>query len=157
MNKVTIFTTRRTPDGEVAILDAKQAEIMAEAGKFKRAAIIVSSISTVLGITPAQIAWFKGILLPGLAANGDSVGYWEDLLKLKVMPDQFAPMTVKTKNGEFEEILPSITSLSKGEMNELITGSVAYLRDESNRDQRNGKLFGTMHHWVTLPDKDLRT
>ena len=145
---VRIFTTSRTPDGEVST-SAPVAAIIAEAGKFKRAAIIVTSISDVLPITKAQIAWFKGILLPGLAANGDSVGYWEDLLKLKVMPDQFAPMTVRTENGEFPDTIPSITILSKAEMNELIVGSVAHLHNED--------IYGDTYLWVSLPAKELRT
>ncbi len=149
-----IFTTKRV-NRQVRVLDYTQGEVWSEALKYSRAAIIVSNISTVQGITAAQIAWFKGILLPGLAANGDSVGYWEDLLKLNVMPDQFALVTTKTKNGEFEH-LPSITSLSKSEMNELIVGSVAFLRDEDNKDPRSGERYGKTFHWVTLPDPELR-
>lgn len=144
---VRIFTTERTPDGEVAIHDAKQAEIMAEAGKYSRAAIIVENLSGREDITYAQIKWFKGVLLAGLSPTGDSVGYWEDFLKLKVMPDQFARIPITTKNGEFIT-LPSIKILSKAEMNELIVGSVAHLRDES--------IYGDLFWWVTLPSKELR-
>ena len=137
-----IFTTKRTIDGEVMVNDAPQAEIVAEAGKYKRAAIIVTSISDTLRITYAQIKWIKGILLPGLSnQTGYSVGYWENELKLGVMPDVFQPITT-TIDGQEHNHLGSITILSKTEANEFIEGTVAYLRAEKRYNKRLGKRFG---------------
>ncbi len=151
-----IFTTKRTPDGEVST-SAPVAEIIAEAGKYKTAAIIVENLSGRGPITYAQIKWWKGILLAKLAhITGYSVGYWENELKLGVMPDQFQPITT-TIDGHEHDHLDSITILTRSEMREMIEGSVAYLRDDKRYNKRLKKRFGTMFHWVTLPEKDLRT
>lgn len=153
---IRIFTTRRFEEtGEVAVIGAKQAEIIAEAGKYKHAAIIVENLSGLGPITNAQKRWIKGILLAQLViATGESIGYWEDILKLKVMPDKFAPVTTKTENAEIIH-LPSITILTKAEAGEFIVGSVAYLRDE--QQELKGKRFGDTFHWVMLPDPELRS
>ena len=143
-----IFTTKRI-EGEVAVQGATQAEIMAEAGQYSRAAITVERADGLKCWTPQQRHWWKGILLPQLSKHtGDSVGYWEDLLKLKVMPDEFAPVITKTENGEFEH-LPSITILNRNQMREKIEGAVAQMRDET--------IYCYKFHWVILPDPELRS
>ena len=147
-----IFTTEHIDDehGEpqLAVRDATFGDILDEARKYAHAAITVENASGLGPITYAQIKWLKGILLAGLSANGDSVGYWEDKLKLAVMPDQFAPIITKTENGEFEH-LPSIKILNKSEMGEFIVGSVAHLHNE--------ELYGDEFLWVTLPAPELRS
>ena len=136
-------------DDQLAIRNATFAEVLDEARKYAHAVITVENASGVSPITYAQIKWFKGILLAKLAEDtGESIGYWEDLLKLNVMPDKFAWTSTKTPNGEFEH-LPSITILNKSEMGEMIVGCVAHLRDETK--------YGTKFHWVTLPDPELRS
>lgn len=151
-----IFNTKRFEEtGEVAIIGATQAEIVAEAGKYAHAAIIVENQSGLEKITYAQIKWIKGVLLAQMAVlTGESVGYWEDTLKLKVMPDKFARVMTKTESAEIVH-LPSIAILTKGEAGEFITNSVAYLRDE--QEILKGKRFGDTFHWVQLPDPDLRS
>lgn len=95
-------------------------------------------------ISYQQIKWWKGVLLPALSKDsGDSVEYWETKLKLAVLPDEFAPQTVAVGNKEYQ-IIPSITSLSKKKMNQLIEGSVA-------------KCHELDLLWVTLPDTDLKS
>jgi hypothetical protein len=95
-------------------------------------------------ISYQQIKWWKGVLLPALSKDsGDSVEYCETKLKLAVMPDEFAPKTVAVGNKEYQ-IIPSITSLSKKKMNQLIEGSVAKCHE-----------WGLM--WATLPDSDLKS
>lgn len=142
-------------DDQLAVQNATFADIHDEARKFPHAAITVENASGVGPITYAQIKWIKGILLTQLAINtGDSKGYWEDVLKLKVMPDEFARITTKTENAEVVHV-PSITILTKAEAGEFITGAVAYLRDE--QQSLKGKRFGNTFHWVTLPAPELRS
>ena len=94
-------------------------------------------------ISYQQIRWFKGVLLPALANDsGDSVEYWETLLKLTVMPDDFTPYYVPIKKQVFP-VMPSINKLSVKKMNQLIEGSVA-------------KCHELGLTWVTLPDSELR-
>ena len=145
---VKIYTTSRTPEGEVST-SAPVAEIIAEAGKYLRAAIIVEPADGIKRWTPQQRKWWQGILLAKLAEfTGDSKGYWENELKLGVMPDVFH-LICSHIDGRDHRHVPSITILNRKEMREMIEGSVAYLRDE--------KRYGTKFHWVTLPDKDLRS
>jgi hypothetical protein len=144
-----LIVTTKHFEGQLVTQGGTFADIHAEADKFARAAITVENATGLECWTPQQRKWWKGILLPQLSHDtGDSMGHWEDLLKLGVMPDQFAWMNKKTENGEFEH-LPSILILNRKEMREMIEGSVAYLRDE--------KRYGTKFHWVTLPDEDLRS
>ena len=94
-------------------------------------------------ISYQQIKWWKGVLLPALAKDsGDSVEYWETLLKLTVMPDDFTPYYVPIKKQVFP-VIPSINKLSVKKMNQLIEGSVA-------------KCYELGLTWVTLPDSELR-
>lgn len=94
-------------------------------------------------ISYQQIKWWKGVLLPALAKDsGDSVEYWETLLKLTVMPDDFTPYYVPIKKQVFP-VIPSINKLSVKKMNQLIEGSVA-------------KCHELGLTWVTLPDSELR-
>ena len=93
-------------------------------------------------ITRQQCAWFKGVLLPKLAENGDSVECWETRLKLEVMPDEFVPEIITVRGKEYTRI-PSITKLGKKKMNQLIEGSVAKCHE-----------WGLT--WVVLPDEELR-
>ncbi len=95
-------------------------------------------------ITNQQVRWWKGILLPALSNDsGDSKSWWEDTLKMAVLPDKFQPETY-TINGQDFNHTPSITTLGKRNMIELIDGSIQHL---------HGIGFG----WVTLPDASLRT
>ena len=92
-----------------------------------------------------QRKFWKGILLPALSKDtGDSIAWWEAELKTKVMPDDFKPIFVDI-DGETFATIPSITTLSKKKMNQMVEGSVAYCRDECGLQ------------WVTLPDSSLRT
>ena len=94
-------------------------------------------------ISSQQIKWFKGVLLPALSKDtGDSIEYWETLLKTSVMPDEFMPFYVPIGKQVFP-IIPSINTLSIKKMNQLIEGSVAKCHE-----------LGLM--WVTLPDSSLR-
>ncbi len=93
-------------------------------------------------ITRQQVKWWKGVLLPALANDsGHSKGWWELKLKLTVLPDEFTPEVIPTKSGEKIWIYPSITSLSRNKMGELIEGAV-------------GVCHGWGFSWVTLPDKE---
>ncbi len=99
-------------------------------------------------ITYQQIKWLKGVLLPALSNDtGDSVAVWEARLKRNVMPDDFLPTVVQDGTNVYIT-LPSITTLGKRKMGELIGGSVDHLRDEN--------IYGDKFHWVTLPCKELR-
>lgn len=92
-----------------------------------------------------QIRWWKGVLLPALAKDtGDSIEQWETRIKLAVMPDDFKPEIYEIQ-GQLCARIPSITTLGKRKMNQMIEGAVAYCRDEC------GLL------WVTLPDPELRS
>lgn len=94
-------------------------------------------------ISYQQIKWFKGVLLPALSKDsGDSVEYWETLLKTSVMPDEFTPFYVPIGKQVFP-IIPSITKLSIKKMSLLIEGSVA-------------KCHELGLTWVTLPNAELR-
>ena len=69
-------------------------------------------------------------------------------LSLGVMPDEFH-IVCSHIDGHDHKHIPSILILNRKEMREMIEGAVAYLRDE--------KRYGDKFHWVTLPDKDLRS
>jgi hypothetical protein len=99
-------------------------------------------------ITARQRAWFKGILLPALAKDtGDSRIHWETKLKLAVLPDDFQPTPV-AYGKQVIHIIPSIKTLGKRKMNQLIEGSVQHLRESPE--------YGDKFQWVTLPDSELR-
>lgn len=94
-------------------------------------------------ISYQQIKFWKGVLLPALSKDsGDSVEYWETLLKTQVMPDEFTPYYVPIGKQVFP-IIPSINKLSVKKMNQLIEGSVA-------------KCHELGLTWVTLPESELR-
>ena len=94
--------------------------------------------------TDRQRKFWKGILLPSLSKDsGDSVAHWEAKLKLAVMPDQFQPQTIVVGECVFSSI-PSITTLSKKQMSDLIDGSVQQLHE-----------WGFT--WVTTPDETRRS
>ncbi len=139
----------RTIDGLAAVEDATWRQIEAEAATHRRSRIIVESFSEDAEWSEHQRAWWKGILLPALAADtGDSVEYWEAVLKLAVMPDEFKFITVTVDGSDFT-YLPSITILGMKKMNLMIKGSVSHLRDE--------KIYHDKFLWVTEPRKELRT
>ena len=93
--------------------------------------------------TDQQRRWWKGVLLPALASDtGESVSIWEARLKLSVMPDEFAVVYITVQDKPYATI-PSIATLGKRKMGELMEGSVAILRE-----------WG--FEWVTLPDPELR-
>ncbi len=144
-----LIVTTKHFEGQLVTQDGTFADIHEEASKFKRAAIIVERADGLKCWTPQQRAWWKGILLPQLAENtGDSMGYWENELKLGVMPDEFHLMSSHI-DGRNHRHVPSILILNRKQMREMIEGSVAYLRDE--------KRYGTQFDWVTLPDEELRS
>ena len=112
-------------------------------------------LSPLEAITERQRAWFKGILLSALAEDtGDSKEYWETVLKLAVLPEDFQPYYVPIGKQIFP-VVPSITILGKKKMNLLIEGSVKHLRE--GVDDKKKSLYGDRFQWVTLPDKELRT
>ncbi|MFA5617299.1 MAG: hypothetical protein WDK95_10620 [Syntrophorhabdaceae bacterium] len=115
----------------------------AELAKHEFARITVEGWSETKERSEQQTKWWKGVLLPSLAADtGDTVTHWETVLKLSVMPDEFAPTFINS-NGIDVAVIPSITKLSCRKMNLLIDGSVEWL-------QNNG------FDWVTLPCSELR-
>ena len=96
-------------------------------------------------------------MLPALAdCTGDSEAYWEAVLKLAVMPDEFQFVKVVVDGATFT-YLPSITILGQAKMNQMVKGAVAHLRDET--------IYGTtvvdgeevpLFYWVTEPRRELR-
>lgn len=138
----------RTIDGVAAVDDGKWQDVLTEAAKHRRCKVSVESFSEDAEWSQYQCAWWKGILLPGLAEDtGDSIAYWEAVLKLAVMPDDFQFINVVVDDTEFS-YLPSITTLGMKKMNVMIKGSVAHLRDE--------RIYGDKFHWVTEPRRELR-
>lgn len=136
-------------DEQPAVQDGTWEDIQAEAATHRRSRIIVESFSEDAEWSEQQCRWWKGVLLPALAADtGDSVEYWEAVLKLAVMPDEFKFITVVVGGSEFT-YLPSITILGMKKMNQMIKGSVAHLRDE--------KIYHGKFLWVTEPRKELKT
>ena len=144
---MTTFITR-TIDKQAAVEDGTWEDIQSEAAKHRRSKVSVESYSEAAEWSDQQRKWWKGVLLPALAEDtGDSIAYWENKLKLSVMPEDFQPITVII-DGSLLCYLPSITTLGIKKMNIMVEGSVAHLRDES--------IYGDKFHWVTLPDKALR-
>jgi len=134
-----IFITQKIDD--VAAGDWPGIET--EAAKYHRAKIEVTSYSEAAEWSEQQRKWWKGILLPALKKDtGDTIDYWETLLKLTVLPDDFTPITTIINGREYVHV-PSVNELSMTKMNLLIERSVAKCHD-----------WGLM--WVTLPDKELR-
>jgi hypothetical protein len=108
---------------------------------------VVGSVLRIM--TPAehisyqQIKWWKGVLLPALSENGESVFTWETRLKIAIMPDEFKPEIIVVNNKECV-MIPSIRDLGIKKMNQLIEGSVTYCQNILGLD------------WVKLPDINLR-
>ena len=137
-----IFTTIKVND-EAAVEDGRWEDIQNEAAKHHRSMIKVESCSEAKQLSLQQIRWFKGILLPALAADsGDTIDFWEAMLKFAVLPDDFVPKTVTVNEVEYKYI-PSISTLSIKKMNRMIEGSVAKCHE-----------WGFM--WVVLPDRELK-
>ena len=104
----------------------------------------IKTMSPLEAITDRQRRFWKGVLLPSLSKDsGDSVRYWENYLKMTVMPDDFKPEITQVGNAVFVQI-KSITELSKKKMTYLLEESILHLRDDLD------KL------WVTFPDAELR-
>lgn len=104
----------------------------------------LKTLTRVEVISDRQRRWWKGVLLPALANDsGDSVMYWENYLKITVMPDDFTPTETKVGDAVFNHI-PSVRGLSKKKMTYLIENSVIHLRDDLSL------------MWVTFPDSELR-
>jgi hypothetical protein len=151
-----LFITTHIED-QLAVIDHTFGDILDEARKYAHAAITVESADGLKCWTPQQRCWWKGVLLPKLShITGYSVGYWENELKLGVMPAKFQPITT-TIDGHEHVHLDSITILNRKEMREMIEGSIAYLHDDKRYNKRLRKRFGTMFYDLTLPDKDLRS
>ena len=52
-------------------------------------------------ITDQQIKWWKGVFLPPLAKDtGDTIDWWENKLKISVMPDKFAAKTMTLEDAK---------------------------------------------------------
>ncbi len=144
---MAVFITK-TYDGVPAIGDGKWQDVLDEAAKHRRSKITVEDYSEAKEWSDQQRKWWKGILLPALADDtGDSETYWEAVLKLAVMPDEFPPITVVV-DGKDVTYLPSITILGMTKMNQMVKGSVAHLRDET--------IYHDKFLWVTKPRKELR-
>lgn len=110
------------------------------------AVLDASEVESGLGWSDAQRKWWKGQLLPSLAAcTGNTVDWWETRLKLQVMPDEFQPITTVI-DGEEHTHLESIKKLTREQMTEMVTGSVAHLRDET--------IYGKIFQWVVWPNPD---
>ncbi|MCK5019172.1 MAG: hypothetical protein KAS32_19075 [Candidatus Peribacteraceae bacterium] len=104
----------------------------------------IKLLSPLEAITDRQRRFWKGVLLPSLSKDsGDSVRYWENYLKMTVMPDDFKPEITQVGNAVFVQI-KSITSLSKKKMTYLLEESILHLRDDLDKQ------------WVTFPDPELR-
>lgn len=139
----------RTIDGLAAVEDGNWREILAEAATHRRSRVLVESFSEDAEWSEQQCKWWKGVLLPALEMfTGDSAAYWEAVLKLAVMPDEFQFIKVSVDGTDFT-YLPSITILGMKKMNAMIKGSVAHLRDE--------KIYHDKFLWVTEPRRELRT
>ena len=135
-------------DGVPAIADATWQDVIDEAGKHRRSRIVVEDYSEAKEWSHQQRKWWKGVLLPALEMfTGDSQSYWEAVLKLAVMPDEFQFVKVVVDGATFT-YLPSITILGQAKMNQMVKGAVAHLRDE--------KIYHDKFLWVTEPRKDLR-
>lgn len=144
---MTTFTTK-TIDGVPGVNDGKWQDIIDAAAKHHRSRVVVEGYSEDAEWSDQQRKWWKGILLPALAADtGDSVEYWESVLKLAVMPDEFQFITVKVDGSELT-YLPSITILGQTKMNAMVKGSVAHLHEE--------KIYHGKFLWVTEPIRELR-
>jgi len=145
---MSLFIAKRVNE-QAAIQEGRTwRDMHAEASRYEMALITVESLSTLKEWSDYQRKWLKGVLLPALAADtGESVGYWEDLLKLRVMPDVFAWKPTRLRSG-IHKHLQSIKILSMTQMNEFILGSVAHLRDET--------IYGDKFQWVQLPNPNLR-
>ncbi len=93
--------------------------------------------------TDQQRNWWKGILLPALENDtGEARQQWEMRLKFAVMPDDFSIQIINV-NGLDIASVPSITTLGKRKMSELIDGSIRQLHVWG---------FG----WVEHPDPERR-
>lgn len=144
---MTTFITK-TFEGVPAIADGKWQDVIDEAAKQRRSKITVEDYSEAKEWSDQQRKWWKGVLLPALEMfTGDSQAYWEAVLKLAVMPDEFQFITASVDGTEFT-FLPSITILGQAKMNQMVKGAVAHLRDE--------KIYGDKFHWVTEPRRELR-
>ncbi len=151
-----VFITN-TIDGKAAVQDKTWEDVQVEAAKHHRSRVTVESYSEAAEWSEGQRNWWKGILLPALEAfTGDSIAYWEAVLKLAVMPDEFKFITATVDGTKFT-YLPSITTLGMKKMNQMVKGAVAHLRDETIYGTKlvNGEEV-PLFNWVTEPDKDLR-
>lgn len=141
------FITRKVDDA-AAVDNGTWDDIQAEAASHRRSRVTVESFSEEAEWSEQQRKWWKGVLLPALEdATGDSIAYWETVLKLAVMPDEFEPITTVI-DGVTHKHMPSVTILGIKKTNILIKGSVAHLRDE--------RIYGDTFKWVTEPDSSLR-
>lgn len=141
------FVTNKI-EGVAAVQDGKWDDVHAEAAKHQRSRVTVENWSEAREWSDRQRKWWKGVLLPSLSkATGDSVAYWENKLKLNVMPDEYQPIITQVDNAVYVH-LESITKLGAKKMNEMVEGSVAHLRDD--------QIYGDTFQWVTLPDKTKR-
>lgn len=134
-----------TIEGQAAVQDGKWDDVQTEAAKHRRSKITVESYTGAKEWSDQQRKWWKGILLPSLVdATGDSLEYWETTLKLAVQPEIFKPVGVVV-NGVGYTYMKSIKILNMHQMNFMVTGSVAHLREYPE--------YKGMFQWVTEPIK----
>ena len=144
---MSVYITNKI-DGQAAVRDATWENIQCDAANHRRSRVTVESWSEDMDWSEQQRKWWKGVLLPALEKDtGDSVLYWESVLKLVVLPDDFQFQTI-TVCGKDISLLPSIKTLGMKKMNEMIKGSVAHLRDE--------RIYGDKFLWVTEPRRELK-
>lgn len=114
-------------------------DLQTYAVQFPSALITVEKYSEAKRISLQQLRWWKGILLPALSQNGETISQWETRLKLAVLPDDFNPQMVMVDRLAVN-FIPSVSILSCVKASILVEGSVAHCRDECGLQ------------WVTLPD-----
>ena len=137
------FITHKVDDN-AAVENGTWDDIQAKAASHRRSRVTVESYTEEAEWSKQQRRWWKGVLLPALTKDsGNSIAYWEKMLKVNVLPDDF-PITTDIIDGDEIKSIPSVNTLSMKKMNILIEGSVE-------------KCHEWGFEWVTLPDPKLRT
>lgn len=120
----------------------------AELAKYEWSKVTIEPWSKSKERSLQQTRWWKGVLLPAMAKEKNlRKGEWEDTLKLNVMYQVFKPEKRRAilldRTVHVYDHIPSISVLNCKQMNELIEGSVDWLRGEG-------------YMWVTLPDSEMK-
>ena len=134
----------QTLDQVPEVINGSWQDVIDASAEFKNGIVKVEKYERAKEISLQMIRWWKGVLLPALSKEtGNSISWWETMIKLNVNPDYFKPFVV-TVNGMAVTVLPSIANMPLKQALALVEGSVEWLHD-------NGFL------WVTLPASELRT